>query len=297
VVERRRYVLHGAAMSLSSNRTSTIGLIIPTITNSIYAASTQAIQQVAQRHGYTVLLGVSEFVPVEEGKLVRRLIERRVDGIILTGGRRNEELYRLIEEHDVPYIVTWKLTEGPSRPCVSFDNYRAGRLAMQHLLELGHRRIGLVCGRTDLNDRAAERRRAYEDALRESGISVEPDLIFERDFELIEGKTAMQRMLTEYDRPTAVFCANDIQAIGALTACREQNVDVPAEMSIIGFDDLPVVQYTCPRLTTIHVPAKHMGRLAASKLIGWIRTGEHAGTDELPVELVVRESTARPPAK
>lgn len=294
VVERRHYVMHGAAMSLSSDRTSTIGLIIPTITNSIYASSTQAIQQVAQRHGYTVLLGVSEFDPGEEAKLIRRLIERRVDGIIVTGGRRPEDLYRLIEQNGVPYIVTWKLIDGPSRPCVSFDNYRAGRLAMEHLIGLGHQRIGLICGRTDLNDRAAERRRSYEDVLREQGIVLDPDLVYERDFEFIEGKTAMQRMLEEYDRPTAVFCANDIQAIGALTACREQGIEVPQEISIIGFDDLPVAQHTSPKLTTVHVPAKHMGQLAATKLIGWIKTGERPGIDELPVEIVVRESTAKP---
>jgi LacI family transcriptional regulator len=295
IVERRHYVMHGAAMSLSSNRTSTIGLIIPTITNSIYASSTQAIQQMAQRHGYTVLLGVSEFDPGEEAKLIRRLIERRVDGIIVTGGRRPEELYQLIEQNSVPYIVTWKLTDGPSRPCVSFDNYRAGRLAMEHLIGLGHRRIGLICGRTDLNDRAAERRRAYEDLLREKGIGLDMDLVYERDFEFIEGQTAMQRLLSEFDRPTAVFCANDIQAIGALTACREQAIKVPEEISIIGFDDLPVAQHTSPKLTTVHVPAKYMGHLAATRLITWIRTGQRPGTDELPVDIIVRESTAEPP--
>jgi LacI family transcriptional regulator len=236
---------------------------------------------------------VSEFDPNEEAKLIRRLIQRRVDGIIVTGGKRSDELYRLIEGNDVPYIVTWKLTDGANRPCVSFDNYRAGRLAMEHLIGLGHRRIGLVCGRTDLNDRAAERRRAYEDVLREEGIAIDPDLVFERDFEFIEGRTAMQRMLAEYDRPTAVFCANDIQAIGALTACREQHVAVPEEISVIGFDDLPIAQHTSPKLTTVHVPAKHMGHLAATRLIGWIQSGQRPGTDELPVDIVVRESTAR----
>ncbi|MGF1609154.1 MAG: LacI family DNA-binding transcriptional regulator [Kiloniellales bacterium] len=291
VIKRNHYVSHGMAMSLASNRSSTLGLVIPTITNSIYASSTQAIQQVAQRAGYTVLLGVSEFSPEQEEALIRRLIERRVEGMILTGGERPDDLYQLLERNGVPYIVTWKLMGGGMRPCVSFDNYEAGRLAMKHLTGLGHRRIGLVCGRSSVNDRARERRRAYEDALSELGLAVDPNLVFERDFEFIEGRAAMHRMLRDQEPPTAVFCANDIQAIGAMTECLEAGLRVPQDISIIGFDDLPVAQYTHPQLTTIRVPAKRMGHLAASKLIGWLKLGEEPAMEELPVELVVRGTT------
>ena len=294
VIQRNHYVSHGMAMSLASDRSSTLGLVIPTITNSIYASSTQAIQQVAQRAGYTVLLGVSEFSREQEERLIRQLVERRVDGIILTGGERPPYLYHLLQHNDVPYIVTWKLTGGESHPCVSFDNYEAGRLAMRHLTELGHRRIGLVCGRSAVNDRARERRRAYEDALGERGISVDPGLVFERDFEFIEGRAAMHRMLQDQARPTAVFCANDIQAIGALIECRDAGLRVPRDVSIIGFDDLPVAQFTEPQLTTIRVPAKRMGHLAATNLIDWLKHAREPATEELPVELVVRGTTGPP---
>lgn len=291
VIKRNHYVSHGMAMSLASNRSSTLGLVIPTITNSIYASSTQAIQQVAQRAGYTVLLGVSEFSPDEEEMLIRRLIERRVEGMILTGGERPDDLYALLERNGVPYIVTWKLMGSGVRPCVSFDNYEAGLMAMKHLINLGHRRIGLVCGRSSVNDRARERRRAYEDALSELGIPIDPALVFERDFEFIEGRAAMHRMLEDQEPPTAVFCANDIQAIGAMTECQEAGIRVPQDMSIIGFDDLPVAQHTHPQLTTIRVPAKRMGHLAATKLIDWLKRGEEPTMEELPVELVVRATT------
>jgi LacI family transcriptional regulator len=291
VMERHDYVSHGSAASLASQTSKTIGLIIPTITNSIYASSTQAIQRVAQRADYTVLLGVSEFDPVEEERLIRRLVERRVDGLILTGGERSERIYRLLDRNSVPCIVTWKLTGGANRPSVSFDNYRAGRLAMAHLLDLGHLRVGLVCGRSAVNDRARERRRAYEDALKEAGLGIDPELIYERDFEFIEGRTAMHRMLEGHDPPTAVFCANDIQAIGAMQECFDQGLRVPEEVSVIGFDDLPIAQYTRPRLTTIHVPAKRMGHLAAEKLLTWIIAGVEPTDEPLPVDLLVREST------
>lgn len=294
IIKRNHYVSHGMAMSLASDRSSTLGLVIPTITNSIYASSTQAIQQVAQRAGYTVLLGVSEFSPEQEERLIRQLIGRRVDGIILTGGERSPDLYHLLQHNGVPYVVTWKLTGGGAHPCVSFDNYEAGRLAMRHLTDLGHRRIGLLCGRSNVNDRARERRRAYEDALRELGIAIDPGLIFERDFEFIEGRAAMHRMLQDQERPTAVFCANDIQAIGALIECRDAGLRVPEDISIIGFDDLPVAQYTQPQLTTIRVPAKRMGHLAATKLIDWLKHATEPAMEELPVELILRGTTGRP---
>jgi LacI family transcriptional regulator len=295
VIRRHHYVSHGMAMSLASDRSSTLGLIIPTITNSIYASSTQAIQHAAQAAGYTLLLGVSNFSPDEEERLVRQFLERRVDGLILTGGDRDPHTYDLIETNGVPFIVTWKLTDGQSRPCVSFDNYAAGHMAMDHLLRLGHRRIGLICGRTAVNDRARERRRAYEDSLRDLGIAPDPDLIYERDFEFIEGRAAMHRMLGEHERPTAVFCANDIQAIGALIECQDAGLSVPDDISIMGFDDLPIAQYTLPRLTTIRVPAKRMGYVAANKLLEWIKSGKEPETEELSVELIERATTGPVP--
>jgi LacI family transcriptional regulator len=295
VVDRHHFVSHGSAASLASQRSKTIGLIIPTITNSIYASSTQAIQRVAQRADYTVLLAVSEFDPATEERLIRRLVERRVDGLILTGGERPAHIYELLERNDVPYIVTWKLTDGWNCPSVSFDNYRAGRLAMAHLIAFGHRRIGLVCGRTDVNDRARERRRAYEDALREMSIPLDPELIYERDFEFVEGRACMQRMLEAHERPSAVFCANDIQAIGAVQQCLDAGLRVPHDVSVIGFDDLPIAQYIRPRLTTIHVPAKRMGHVAAERLFNRIVRKTESGSEELPVELIIRESTGPPP--
>jgi LacI family transcriptional regulator len=295
VMDRHDYVSHGMAGSLAARRSMTIGLVIPTITNSIYAASTQAIQRLAQQHSYAVFLGVSDFDPTKEATIIRRLVERRVDGLILTGGERDSTIYRILERHHIPYVVTWRLSGAANCPCIAFDNYGAGRLAMSHLIELGHRRIGLICGRTDLNDRAFERRRAYEDALSETGVPADGSLIFERDFEFIEGHTAMRRMLMYPDRPTAVFAANDIQAIGAIAQCREAGIRVPEDLSIIGFDDLPVAEFTHPKLTTIRVPGDRMGHVATLRLLDMIRGRSNAPSEILRVELVVRNSTASPP--
>ncbi len=294
VVEETHFVYDGIAVSMISGRSHTIGLIIPTIMNSIYAASTQSIQRAAQAVGYTVLLGASEFSPKQEAMLAQRLLERRVDGLILTGGNHEPTLIQKIRTNSVPFLITWKLMRDQDWPSVSFDNYKAAWAAVDFLVSLGHRRLGLVCGRTDINDRALDRRQAFEDCLRHHGLTVDPALIHERDFEMEEGASAMAAMLRTLEPPTAVFCANDIQAIGALSLCRERGLSVPGDISIIGFDDLPATSYTRPKLTTVRVPAADMGRRAAEILIASIERKIPVQSVELQTEVIVRETTAPP---
>jgi LacI family transcriptional regulator len=294
VIERHHYVLDGFAVGLASRRSRLVGLVIPTIANSIYALSTQAIQQAAQRAGYTVLVGVSDFSPEREETLVHKLIERRVDGLILTGETRAAAIYEKLRRNRVPFIITWQLARDPALPSVSFDNRRATFAAVDHLVSLGHRRIGLICGRTEVNDRALARREAFREAMRRHGLAAAPDLIFERDFEFVQGRSAMHALLRRRPRPTAVFCANDIQAIGALYECAESGVRVPGDVSVVGFDDVPAAQYVSPQLTTVRVPAEEMGRRAVEMLLGAIDGTAVPGRIELPVDLVVRRSSAPP---
>jgi LacI family transcriptional regulator len=292
VIERHHYVAHGLAGGLASRRSRLLGLVIPTVTNSIYASSTQAIHQAAQRAGYTVLVGVSDFSEEREAELIHQLVSRRVEGLILTGERRSPAVYEKIVRNHCPFVITWKLTGSSERPSVSFDNVKAANAAVNHLLGLGHRRIGLICGRTDLNDRALQRRAAFEQVLRGAGIEPDPQLIFERSFEFVEGRAAMHRMLELSEPPSAVFCANDIQAIGALSECRDSAVAVPMKVSIVGFDDLPIAQYITPTLTTVRVPAKEMGDSAANRLIAAIERAEAVLPLELMTDLIIRETTA-----
>jgi len=291
LVRELHYVSDGLAAGLVSRRSRTLGLIIPTVMNSIYAFSTQAVQKAAQEAGYSVLVGVSEFSPALERTLVRRLIERRVDGLILTGGNHEPDTIETVSRNGVPAVITWKHATTLPVPTVSFDNREAACKAVTYLIGLGHRRIGLVCGRSDVNDRALDRRRAYEACLAAHGIAVDPALIFERDFEMMDGADAMARMLANERPPTAVFCANDIQAIGALAACRAAGLSVPGDVSVIGFDDLPIASYLTPTLTTVRVPAGEMGRTAARALIARIERGTPLTSVRLPTKLVIRETT------
>lgn len=292
VIDRHHYVSDGLAGGLASRRSRLVGLIIPTMINSIYASSTQAIQNVAQSAGYTVLVGISDFKPEQEAQLIHQLIGRRVEGLILTGAERPPRVYEKLRRNGTPFVITWKLARGSNLPCVSFDNHRAAATAVAHLVSLGHRRIGLICGQTAVNDRARGRREGFLAAMTKHGLPVEPSLVLERKFEFVEGRAAMHQMLLNPRPPTAVFCANDIQAIGALGECREQGLRVPDDISIIGFDDLPIVQYTMPQLTTVRVPASEMGQRAMESLLHAMSDGEKCIRLELPTELVVRGSTA-----
>jgi LacI family transcriptional regulator len=139
-----------------------------------------------------------------------------------------------------------------------------------------------------------ERQRAYEDALTDHGLSVDATLVHERDFEFVDGKMAMRAMLENSNPPTAVFAANDIQAIGAIAECRESGLNVPEDLSVIGFDDLPASEFIHPKLTTIRVPAQRMGHVAATRLLEMIRYDSRPESEVLPVELVTRDSTAAP---
>lgn len=297
VAERHYYVSHGLAGGLASRRSRLLGLVIPTVNYSIYSASTEAIQQAAQKAGYTVLVGISDFSEESEADLIHQLVSRRVEGLILTGEKRSQAVYDKIAYNRCPFVITWKHTHSLERPSVSFDNVKATQAAVNHLLSLGHERIGLVCGRTDLNDRALLRKSAFEVTLREAGIEPDPALMFERAFEYVEGRAAMHRMLHLDDPPTAVFCANDIQAIGALSECRDAGLSVPDEISIVGFDDLPIAEYITPKLTTVRVPAQEMGDRAANRLIAAIETSEPVMPLELSTDLVIRETTAINPRK
>lgn len=291
-IDRHHFVADGLARGLSSRRSGVLGLVIPTISNSIYALSTQAVQQAAQALGYTVLVAVSEFSPEREAELVHRFIERRVDGLVLTGAARAAVIYDKIRRNRLPFVITWKLARDSGLPCISFDNHKAAAMVVDYLTSIGHRRIALICGRTPLNDRAGGRREGFLARMAAHGMKVDERLIVECDFEYVEGQAAMRRVLAERHPPTAVFCASDILAIGALHECRRAGKRVPQDVSIVGFDDLPITQYLTPELTTVRVPAAEMGRRASEALVAALASRSEIMSVELPTDLVIRGSTA-----
>lgn len=294
VVASHRYVPDALAAGFSSRRTGLIGLIVPTISNSIYAAFTEAVQNRLQTAGRKLLIANTNYSAMIEDQIVHKLVESRVEGVIFTGYRRDPALYQLLRHYRIPFLVTWSTSPDQAVPAISFDNLAASKTAMTTLISLGHRRIGLICGVSAVNDRASQRISGYRAALAEHGLPFDPALIAERPFDAAEGAAAAEQMMRQVRPPTALFCANDIQALGALFACQRLGLSVPANLSIMGFDDLPMIRVANPPLSTVHVPAHEMGEAAADALVGAATTGKAIRSQSLDATIVVRESLAPP---
>jgi DNA-binding LacI/PurR family transcriptional regulator len=293
-LERTGFLPNAIAQSLAARRSRTIGVIIPTITNPILADSTRGIAEVLDAHGYHLLIATTDNEPARETAMIRTFLERRFDGLVLTGVGRDAEAERLLRAGGRPYVTVWEYDRRPGRATVSFDNQAAARAMTEALLGLGHRRIGFVPGPLGTNDRSRARLRGYRAALAAAGVPDEPALVHETEFTFDNGRRAMARFLAMTPAPTAVFFVSDILAIGALLECAERSVAVPGTVSIAGFDDLDLSRHVRPALSTIRVPTHEMGRLAAELLLDVIGGGPRRKR-LLDTEVVLRASTGPPP--
>lgn len=294
-VQTLGYVAHGAARALATRRTHTIGAVIPTLDNAIFANTTHALQKALDEAGYTLLLASHEFDPDNELRVTRALMGRGVDGLVLVGTAHHPDLFRMIESHGMPYVLSWALDKAGRHPCVGFDNRAAATRLVKYLLELGHRRFAMISGVTANNERALERRDAVRDALAARGVALPPDRVVEKPFTLRAGREGLAELFDGRDAaPTAVICGNDVLAIGAVAECHARGLRVPEDASITGFDDMEIAAMITPSLTTVRFPTAELGTLAAQHLLARLAGKTVPQRRELPVELVVRESTAPP---
>jgi LacI family transcriptional regulator len=293
-VESLGYVAHGAARALASRRTRTVGAIIPTLDHAIFANTTHALQRALDEAGYTLLLACHEFDAGAEARMTRALIERGVDGLVLVGTSHHPSVFRMVETHQIPYVLTWALDASGKHPCVGFDNRAAAIRVTRYLLELGHREFAMISGVTEGNERAGERRAGVGEALAAAGLALAPERVVEKPYTLQAGREGLREVLRAAPRATAVVCGNDVLALGALAECQAAGFAVPREVSVTGFDDLEVAALVTPGLTTVHFPTAELGAHAARHLLARLAGREAAARTELPVELIVRGSTAPP---
>ncbi len=290
------YVPHGAARALASRRSRTVGAIIPTLDNPIFAGSTQALQSQLYRAGYTLLLGSHEYDLEAEVFVASALIQRGVDGMVLVGLDHAPGLYRLLETAGIPYELTWALDPGGFRYCLGFSNRLAAIEVTRHLLGLGHREFAVISGHTVQNDRARERVTGIRETLQSNGIVLAPERIIETGFSYASGRKALATLL-EQDRTrriTAIVCGNDILAIGALIEAASRGIRVPEALSITGFDDIDLAAEFIPPLTTIHLPVAQIGTLAGERILQRINSEDVPRVAEVRADLIVRGSTAPP---
>lgn len=286
------YVYNASASDILMGRSTVIGLLVPTASNALFGETLHGVQDVTAAAGYSVIQCATHYEAEKEAALVDLLMQRRVHAMILTGvtDAQAPHIERLAEEGRTRIVIVWQepgLSEAISH--VGIDNRGAARRMTEHLIGLGHRRIGLIVGPYSQSARARHRLEGYRAALDAAGIAFDSELVLERRPDLLEGFEAMERLMSAGPRPTAVFAASDVLAIGALKAAKSLGLSVPQDVSLAGFDDMDMVSYQDPPLTTIHIDAYRIGKLAAQ--IALEPTGSPCRNYCLNSDLIVRGST------
>lgn len=294
-VQKLGYSPNFGARALAAKRTHTVGAVIPTMENAVFARGIDAFQQELSKHGVTLLLACSSYRADLENEQIRMLTARGADGLLLIGHDRDEEIYRFLAQHSVPVLTAWVFDIEQPRPSIGFNN----KLAMQQLvhvvLELGHRRIGVIAAHQRGNDRARARVEGIRAALSDKGLSPEALHLVEVPYGIETGAAAFFELMSGASHPTVVICGNDVLAAGALRQARQMGLRVPGDVSITGFDDIDIATLVDPALTTVHVPHREMGRQAARLLIDMVNGEADPGRTELPTRLCLRASLGSPP--
>jgi len=267
--------------------------VVTSISNPFAGEIIAGVEEFALAHGYSILLSTSHADPAREMRAVRSLHENRVDGILVNSSRVGRLYMPLLAEMKVPIVLINNEHPGEFTHSVTIDNHRAGRDATSHLVELGHKRIGYVGNQFGLQA-DTERFSGYREVLDEADIGFDPELVAHGDGGPEAGMRAAARLLALPNPPTALFCYNDMEALGALRAARERGLNVPRDVSVVGLDDLYLSSYTDPPLTTVQQPKQEMGRLAAQILLELIAGKNLDSRVTLTGKLVVRNSTAPP---
>jgi len=288
------YVYNALAGGLSARKTTTLGVIIPTITNPVFATVTKGIQDYARQRGYSIILGNTDYNEENELGLIHLLQEKRADGVILNGPWRDAPVVPLMKKTRLPFVITWQAIQDKDVNFVAFDNFQSAYRVVEYLIGLGHRRIGMIAGKFSVSERALLRWQAYRQCLGDHELAYDSKLVLEEGYSYSEGKEAMTQLLDLPSRPSAVFCGNDVLAIGAMVGAKERGLKIPEELSVAGFDNMEISAFYDPPLTTVAVPAYEMGRMAAKILIENLR-GESQRPQQyvLEAKLIVRGSTAK----
>ncbi len=275
------------ASSLRTRRSDTIGVVMPRLADTVIATICQAIESAARSAGYQVLLTTPPDDMGAQLEAVDFLLSRQVDGLIVSSLHLSARTPRLAEL-PVPIIATNR-HPGDWMPAVVGDDVEGGRIAAEHLLALGHRRIGVVAGPRHAST-AVERVAGFRLAHEQRGIPVDDALVVHSDFEVEGGVVGAHALLSSVDPPTAIFAVNDTAAVGVMGAARQRGLRVPDDLSIVGYNDISIVAQLPTPLTTVHSPTGRMGAVAVERLLAARASGTPDGA-VLPVSLVVRSST------
>jgi DNA-binding LacI/PurR family transcriptional regulator len=293
IAKDQGFTVSAVARGLVTRKTRTIGVVVTTIADPFVSEVVSGIEQTANDHGYSVYLADSYADPEREIRVVQSFAERRVEGIVVTASRVGTIYLKILSELKVPIVLINNQRRGEFIHSVMIANVEASRQATQHLISLGHRRVAYLGDQFGYQS-DTERFSGCRRALEEAALPFLPELVVHGDGTPEGGLKAMHLLLSLPQSPTAVFCYNDMTALGALRCIREGGLRVPEDISVIGFDDLFFASYTQPPLTTVRQPRRRMGLLAMEILLKLMSEQGSTDTIEVPAELILRESTAPP---
>lgn len=293
-IDQLGYTPNFGGRVLASKRTNTVGAIIPSMANAMFASGIQAFQEELAQSGITLLVGTTGYDPAQEFAQIKSLIGHGADGLLLIGNERPQSTWDFIDKRRVPHVVTWCSRTRAGQLFVGFDNKSAAADAAERVMALGHRRIAMISGVTTGNDRAAARRAGVVEAVGRFGQGARLTHLVEAPYLLDDGARALREIMAQSERPTAVLCASDALAAGAMVAAQDMGLSLPEDLSFVGFDDVGLARVVTPALATVRVPQLAMGR-AAARLLQQRIAGEMGLLSEtFKTEFVHRASLVAP---
>lgn len=294
-IRELKWVPNASAKALATNRTHTIGAIMPVLDHQNFARIVEALQTTVATEKYELLVGITYYDRDVATQQAHAMLDKGVEALVLVGADHPEELLALLDEKRVPYVLLYVAPgSAPGRNVIGYDNYQSFVTMTQHLLDLGHRRFGLVAQDTSFNDRARARQQGVRDTLAERGIAIPPRHFVEGAWKFEDGMRAFEVIMTTEDPPTAIICGNDYLAIGCALKAREMGIDIPGDVSLTGFDDIDLSRLLQPGITTMKVPDALVGELAGRFFIDVLR-GRDGELGKVPApELILRGSTGAP---
>ncbi|GKW50546.1 LacI family DNA-binding transcriptional regulator [Halomonas sp. NCCP-2165] len=252
------------ASSLRRGGTGTIGVLVPRLSDTVMALLYEAISRAAQEHHYFAIVATSGDDPNSERQAAESLLNRRVDGLILATSRLDDQLPSQLRDRGVPHSLVLR-TDGIS-PSSLGDDVQGGYLATRHLLDLGHRDIGLIAG-PGFTSSARDRQEGFRRAMHEAGVPVREAWVVESGFGIESGETAGLNILSQRERPSAIFAANDNLAIGVMAAAHRLDIDIGGSLSLVGYNDIPLASRLPISLTSVHIPFDYIAQQAIDLLL------------------------------
>jgi LacI family gluconate utilization system Gnt-I transcriptional repressor len=289
--EELGYVSNHAARAFRASRSRLVSLIVPNVSNSVFALTIEGLNDVLSAAGYSIVIGYSGYSKHEEERLLRSLLGYQPEGVVLTGFTHTRGTRELLRRFAKPVVEIWNVGPECIDACVGFSNFDAACVITRYLIGQGHRHLAYAGGTQTDNDRTQAREAGFRHVLKEAGLPVREDLICSLPMELESGSLLAQRIARMKHRPDAIFAASDIIAAGFILECSRIGIRVPFDIAVAGFDDTPLAGAIEPRLTTVHVPQREIGTVAAETMLSKIKgIAPTAGHHDLGFEIIVRNS-------